>query len=57
MINKSMKDANKSLNSQTSNIIKNERTPNEHVGYYFSSFLKITDPNSQEILVQKRGDN
>ena len=31
--------------------------PNEHGGFYFSSIVKITDPNSKEILVQMRGDN
>jgi hypothetical protein len=31
--------------------------PNESGGFYFSSFLKITDPNTKEVLVQTRGDN
>jgi hypothetical protein len=31
--------------------------PNEHGGFYFSSTVKITDPNTKEILVQMRGDN
>ena len=31
--------------------------PNEHGGFYFSSHVKITDPNTKEVLVQKRGDN
>lgn len=31
--------------------------PNEQGGVYFSSFVKITDPNTKEILVQKRGDD
>jgi hypothetical protein len=30
--------------------------PDEQVGFYFSSFVKITDPNTKEVLVQKRGD-
>ena len=30
--------------------------PEEHGGFYFSSHLKITDPNTQEVLVQTRGD-
>lgn len=34
-----------------------ERKPNEHGGFYFSSHLKIFDPNTKEILVQKRGDS
>ena len=33
-----------------------ESKPNEHGGFYFSSFLKITDPESKEVLVQTRGD-
>lgn len=31
--------------------------PNEQGGFYFSSHLKITDPNTKEVLVQTRGDN
>jgi len=31
--------------------------PNETGGFYFSSHLKISDPNTKEILVQMRGDN
>lgn len=31
--------------------------PDELSGFYFSSFVKIIDPNTQEILVQQRGDN
>lgn len=29
---------------------------NELGGFYFSSFLKITDPNTNEVFVQVRGD-
>lgn len=36
---------------------KAEVKPNESGGFYFSSFLKITDPNTKEVLVQTRGDN
>ena len=31
--------------------------PDESGGFYFSSFLKITAPNTKEVLVQTRGDN
>lgn len=31
--------------------------PNESGGFYFSSHLKISDPNTKEVLVQTRGDN
>lgn len=30
--------------------------PNEVGGFYFSSTLKIFDPNTKQVLVQKRGD-
>lgn len=34
-----------------------EKKPNEHAGFYFSSHLKIHDPNTKEVLVKQRGDN
>lgn len=34
-----------------------EKKPNEHSGVLFSSHIKIYDPNTKEVLVQKRGDN
>jgi hypothetical protein len=37
--------------------VRAEVQPNESGGFYFSSFLKITDPNTEEVLVQTRGDN
>lgn len=33
------------------------RKPNEVGGVYFSSSVKIFDPNSNEVMVQKRGDS
>jgi hypothetical protein len=36
---------------------KPEKKPNEQAGFYFSSHLKIFDPNTKQVLVQKRGDN
>jgi hypothetical protein len=36
---------------------KPESKPNDVGGFYFLSHLKISDPNSNEILVQKRGDS
>ena len=33
------------------------KKPNENAGFYFSSFVKITDPNTKEVLVQTRGDH
>lgn len=34
-----------------------EKKPNEHSGIVISSHIKISDPNTKEVLVQKRGDN
>jgi hypothetical protein len=34
-----------------------EKKPNEHGGFYFSSYLKIFDPNTKQVLVAKRGDS
>lgn len=48
-----------SLNKQDQN--KQEKLtqpkPNEFSGVYFSSFVKIYDPNTKQVLVQKRGDS
>ena len=35
---------------------KTAKRPNELGGFYFSSHLKIHDPNSKEVLVKMRGD-
>jgi hypothetical protein len=50
MINKSNENKEKEQKTQ-------ENKPNEHGGFYFSSFVKIFDPNTNKILVQKRGDS
>lgn len=34
-----------------------EKPVNENMGFYFSSSIKIYDPNTNEVLVQQRGDN
>lgn len=36
---------------------KQDRIPDEQSGFYFSSFIKVYDPNTKEVLVQTRGDN
>jgi hypothetical protein len=36
---------------------KPEKKPDETAGFYFSSHVKIHDPNTKKVLVQKRGDN
>lgn len=46
------------MNEKPENMAETKEVkPNEQSGFYFSSFLKITDPNTKEILVQVRGDN
>jgi hypothetical protein len=50
------------MNDNTKNIVeekseKPEAKPSDTGGFYFSSFLKITDPNTEEVLVHTRGDN
>ncbi len=49
-----MNDKSKSEGNQAQNP---PTKPNEVGGFYFSSGIKIFDPNSKEILVQKRGDD
>ena len=51
---------NNQMNNYTSEQKGNRRPsgkPNEVGGIYFSSIVKIFDPNSQEVMVQKRGDD
>ncbi len=55
-------NTNKSKNEKVLSSIIDEKTekvakPNESSGVYFSSSIKITDPNTNEILVQVRGDS
>lgn len=42
--------------STNSNKKVSERKPNDIGGFHFSSGIKIFDPNTKEILLQKRGD-
>ena len=51
MINKEMNN-NKSENSEPKEV-----KPNEDSGIYFSSRPKNTDPDTDEVLVQMRGDS
>lgn len=46
--------------SQNSNKIPEKteiKKPDESAGFYFSSSIKIFDPNSKEIILHKRGDD
>jgi hypothetical protein len=55
MINKSMNDKSPILPKKHSS--PTGKKPNEFNGVYVSSHVKIFDPNSKEVFVQKRGDN
>jgi hypothetical protein len=48
---------NKSMEEQNKSPVQPEKKPNETGGFYFSSSIKIFDPETKEILVQKRGDD
>ena len=52
MINNNMNQSHSQQDKETT-----EKKPNENAGLIFSSAIKIFDPNTKEILVQKRGDN
>lgn len=53
MINNSIgKKSENTEKDKTSNVKK----PNEFGGVYFSSHIKIYDPNTKEVYVQKRAD-
>ena len=54
MINNNMNNANQQNQKPAEDKI--EKRPNEVGGFYFSSHLKIHDPNSKEVLVKMRGD-
>jgi len=48
---------NTNTESQNKSPVQPEKKPNETGGFYFSSSIKIFDPETKEILVQKRGDD
>ena len=47
------------MNDKSENVEEKDQSKpaDEHVGFAFSSMIKIYDPNSQEVYVQARGDN
>ena len=53
MINKSI-DKNTNKKDLKSNV--EIKKPNENNGVYFSSHIKIYDPNTKDVFVQKRAD-
>ncbi len=52
MINKNMTKESKNKKAKP----LPPKVPNEMGGFYFSSNIRIFDPNTKEILVKKRGD-
>lgn len=48
-----MNEDNKNIEQSEKNT---EKKPNENAGFYFSSSIKITDPESGQILLQMRCD-
>jgi hypothetical protein len=55
MINKEVKEFESETNKTPAE--KPGPKPNETGGFYFSSSVKIFDPNSKEVIVHKRGDD
>lgn len=47
---------NKEMNTNSDDIEK-QKPVNETGGFCFSTIIKIFDPETEEILVQQRGDN
>lgn len=49
---------NKEMNNKHESEIKDTETrkPDETSGFYFSSSVKIFDPNTEEVILNKRGD-
>lgn len=35
---------------------KDAKKPNEDIGFYISTHLKIYDPNTKEVMLKKRGE-
>jgi hypothetical protein len=51
-----MNNDSKSENLSNQDDQRPETKPNEDAGIYYSSFLKITDPETGRVLVQTRAD-
>jgi hypothetical protein len=56
MINKSMKDVKGLSQDKKPDLAVKPFKPNELNGIEVSTHLKISDPNTGKVLVQKRGD-
>ena len=46
-----------SKNSQENNKVEHEKSTDENGGFIFSSAIKIHDPETNEVLLQSRGDD
>ena len=55
MINKEMKEHKPNNDGKQDQLPT--RKPDENSGIYFSSGIKIFDPNSGEVILHKRGDD
>ena len=53
MINNMMSNKSKPVGSAKPSV---EKKPNENAGFGFSTSIKIFDPNTQQIILHKRGD-
>lgn len=53
MINNMMNNKSKPVGETRQNV---EKKPNENAGFSFSSSIKIFDPNTQQVILHKRGD-
>jgi hypothetical protein len=47
---------NANTKSETQQVEQNSRENFEDSGFHYSSFLKITDPETGQVLVQQRAD-
>jgi hypothetical protein len=56
MINKQMDKQNSVKTEETDNKQRAERKPNEQTGIAVSTHVKIHDPNTKQVFVQRRGD-
>ena len=57
MINKEMNETKTDKSEKDSQKLQDTKKPNELGGVHFSSSVKISDPNTNEVLVHMRGDN
>ena len=51
-----MNERTNNTTAENKKSVPQERKPNESAGFHFSSSIKISDPNTGQVLVQKRAD-